>query len=246
MEVPPGVLCEGCGYDISSLDAGGACPECGRPLRQSLPEHRAGSPWQKSGAWFATLVLCVRSPRRLFEVIRLEERSSRALARRNNLEAGLIILGGALIAVLWNWIDTGRMTGGVQFRAGATITIINPLGIAWAVFALLPVMVTVVGRFAGPGLYQRLYGWPVSRTCYVAVDGHASFAWIVFAITIAPVAIVERPALRWAAHEGNLALAEFFHAVGLAVCGLAVAYVVYLQDLGFRTCRYASNRGGFG
>lgn len=34
--VPPGLLCRRCAYDLVGLDVGGVCPECGKPIEQSL------------------------------------------------------------------------------------------------------------------------------------------------------------------------------------------------------------------
>ncbi|QYK46965.1 MAG: hypothetical protein KF838_09230 [Phycisphaeraceae bacterium] len=43
------LLCERCGYVLEGLDHGGNCPECGKPIAESLPRNaRPGSPWQ---AW---------------------------------------------------------------------------------------------------------------------------------------------------------------------------------------------------
>ena len=33
---------------IEGLDTQGHCPECGKPIAESLPERRIGTPWQQS------------------------------------------------------------------------------------------------------------------------------------------------------------------------------------------------------
>lgn len=44
-------LCEGCGYNLTMAPADSNCPECGRPVRESLAEHlRPGTPWQRRRA----------------------------------------------------------------------------------------------------------------------------------------------------------------------------------------------------
>ncbi|MEZ6318065.1 MAG: hypothetical protein R3B49_04810 [Phycisphaerales bacterium] len=49
------VLCERCGYVVEGLDPAGACPECGKPIAESLPERRVGTPWQRArSAWWDT------------------------------------------------------------------------------------------------------------------------------------------------------------------------------------------------
>jgi hypothetical protein len=42
------LLCEKCGYVLEGLDTSGNCPECGKPIVESLPERRVGTPWQQS------------------------------------------------------------------------------------------------------------------------------------------------------------------------------------------------------
>jgi hypothetical protein len=47
------LLCEECGYEIGGLAREGACPECGGPIENSLPERRHGSPWQQRRSLWA-------------------------------------------------------------------------------------------------------------------------------------------------------------------------------------------------
>jgi hypothetical protein len=42
------LLCEGCGYTLNGLPTGGNCPECGRPIEQSLGTHRQYTEFETS------------------------------------------------------------------------------------------------------------------------------------------------------------------------------------------------------
>lgn len=41
------LLCEKCGYVIEGLARDGQCPECGKPVLESLPERRTREPWHQ-------------------------------------------------------------------------------------------------------------------------------------------------------------------------------------------------------
>lgn len=69
------LLCEKCGYVIEGLETAGNCPECGKPIVESLPERRVGTPWQQSPGvvslvqtWWVTL----RHPLRTLDVMRIK------------------------------------------------------------------------------------------------------------------------------------------------------------------------------
>lgn len=77
------LLCERCGYVIEGLDEAGACPECGMPVADSLPQRRVGTPWQqKPGVrslvrtWWMTL----RHPIRTLDIARVDAPNGTRLA----------------------------------------------------------------------------------------------------------------------------------------------------------------------
>jgi hypothetical protein len=45
------LLCETCGYRLTGLPTDGRCPECGAPVADSLPSHRAPSAWEHAARW---------------------------------------------------------------------------------------------------------------------------------------------------------------------------------------------------
>lgn len=46
-EPDPATVCERCGYALAGLSLESACPECAKPVRESLLAPRAGTPWQR-------------------------------------------------------------------------------------------------------------------------------------------------------------------------------------------------------
>lgn len=56
-EPDPATVCERCGYALAGLSLEGACPECAKPVRESLLGPRAGTPWQRRrgfAGWLST------------------------------------------------------------------------------------------------------------------------------------------------------------------------------------------------
>ncbi len=87
------LLCERCGYVVEGLDVGGACPECGKGISESLPERRVGTPWQQSRSsmsLLSTAFLTLNHPISVLSILRPDRVADRRLRRRYILLAGLL------------------------------------------------------------------------------------------------------------------------------------------------------------
>jgi len=76
------LLCERCGYVLEGLDQSSVCPECGKPIAESLPCDRPGTLWQRKASpwsllrtWFRVL----RHPKQSFDQMNCIEQDGIAL-----------------------------------------------------------------------------------------------------------------------------------------------------------------------
>jgi hypothetical protein len=66
------LLCERCGYVVEGLPAEGACPECGKPIVESLPERRRSIAGQ---GWLRIALSDIRHPIRSLDTMRIEPKN---------------------------------------------------------------------------------------------------------------------------------------------------------------------------
>ncbi|GJM18346.1 MAG: hypothetical protein DHS20C14_05590 [Phycisphaeraceae bacterium] len=104
------LLCERCGYVVEGLDPASNCPECGKPIAESLPERRVGTPWQQ-GAHPVSLCMswagAILEPHTTLDRLRFDPlpflRSSRVMILATALLTGLVITIVAAQALIVDW-----------------------------------------------------------------------------------------------------------------------------------------------
>lgn len=235
---PSLILCENCGYDIGSLEPrladepGLKCPECGKPIAESLPERRVGSAWQRLrgiGGWFAAIVLTIVRPRRVWRIVEADFASSRNLMEWNLAASSL---GWALVAA-----------SGVQ---GPMLDVPTfPLFVLNAICAFFALNVLSLIEWLGIQLFARRRHWRVTGEVAWSVVAHASVGWLLGPIA-ALVALLIASEIRWngwgawrgGPPHGGVSYIALIFAVGAPIGLLAFETLVYL---GFRAMRFANH-----
>jgi len=229
----PGLLCEACGYPLpdptdptdSPHSAHADCPECGRPVVDSLPERRPGVAWQhrfSAGAWARTAAGLARSPGGFFDI--LSTRGSPAPDR-------LYLLVNACAA----GVITGALAATLHRQPPLTAWL---LGMAAAKGVLLFSYVEAAGLW----FFSRRHGWRVPFARAQRIVAYASVGWLPAAALIAAAA----PALAGPGADalGRRLLGAPHPLLGplliLALLGAAGLAFETLAWVGVRRLRYAN------
>jgi hypothetical protein len=182
------LLCEGCGYPLETIPREGACPECGRSIKSSLPSTRTGSAWQRRsgiGSWFATAGRVIARPKGFFETIRVEPRSSRGLATVNLLLCGLIVasLPTARLLMGNHWMVPWAPKADVFFgRSYVWWTLAVTFG-TWATVSGVLWLLTWIETL-GVKFFHGRRGWRVTEEIAWSVCAHATYGWVLSALLI--------------------------------------------------------------
>lgn len=245
-------LCENCGYVLESLPPGPAavCPECGKPLAESDPARRAGSPWQRSPsprAWFRTLILPLRHPRACWDEIQIDPWSSqRLLAVTVWASAAIVALPSAIYFSLglWTWgDDTSSSILGM-----AIALLMVPGSTAFQAVMIGPALfiLTAIER-RGIRFFGARRGWRITPAVADTVCAHAAVGWLISAIAfwagVAALWFLEglvparptRPSPVWVHTLADLL--PLLPVLGLLLGLLTFETLVYL---GMRRCRFAN------
>lgn len=252
-------LCERCGYILSGIAPEGRCPECGAPVRASLPEARPGTAWQQRsgvGSWLWVSWAVLRRPLAAFRAMRpVADRRTWMLLWIN------LVIGSAVPGVMWVWVQ--RWVNGpglnVWYLREAAAKPANGIIIAWEALAVpRPVWVAIVcvpGMLAvllgltwietvGVRFFGRRRGWRVTWPIALSVSAHASIGWTIGGVLHAMVPLTRTP-MWWAMDrlpEAAAAQVALAYVTTAPVVALLVGMLVFetLVYLGVRECRYAN------
>lgn len=228
------LLCEQCGYVLEGLDEGGACPECGQKIAESLPSNRTGTPFQVSPDWPGFLKQCAmlsRQPRELFgrmQVVNFHE--PLLLFMASGLAAAFHVVPVPLVAFMFG--------NSSQSRA---VAFLLPIGM-W-VPALFTLMFLIWLERVGVVFFSRKRGWRVPRPVAAAICANAAPAWIAAGVFM-NVGIGLMLTTQRILHD----LPRGWHpwaetaAAAMPVLGFIAGMLVFetLVYIGVRRCKYAN------
>jgi len=104
------LLCESCGYILTGLPRDSHCPECGRPLAESLPELRQLPDWEREDdgrhedvRFWRTSAAVLFHPSRFYRSLatRVDRKRSRLFARSYRFGATLFLGWTGSLQLLW-------------------------------------------------------------------------------------------------------------------------------------------------
>jgi hypothetical protein len=135
------ILCSKCGYVLSGLPKTGNCPECGRPIADSLDTQRTPPLWEsavpghKAKAFIQTSVSLIRRPARFYRTFTV--RGPVATARRFAqwhwwMSAGIFGIVGATHGVWYSYSVAG--TPNQMFGSSSFLFIALFLGLTLIVY----------------------------------------------------------------------------------------------------------------
>ncbi len=234
------ILCESCGYDITTLEpsvrqnVNTPCPECGLRMIASLPEHRYGSPWQRRQSLsnlLNTASRVVTAPNRAWFEVRIDSRANRKLLNRS------------LLLVSFAWPAAYGLPGIINallHRASPALALQR--GFRWLLMAgaLLLILHTLCAiESLGLRFFARRRGWRTDRHIALAVIAHASIGWwlgpFLFLALLLIIINIAAPDPASNAHLLTPVAALFF--LHFLIPLLAFEILVYT---GFRALRFAN------
>lgn len=239
------LLCETCGYTLDGLPHAGSCPECGRAIASSLPEARAGTPWDLGPSfksWLLTGWMVVRTPRATFDqAVVNTDRLGRLFLFNTAVATAFALLPfwTGLYVNAWEKLDAhdGPRPTTVAF-ADAIVPFAGGVLTSGAVVFWLVAALTAIER-RGLRVIGRFHRWRVTSATTAGVCSLASYGWILAGalVGVAAAAVYVMDELRWPSRATNLWLGPSLLA-SAALAGLLIFET--LVYIGIRRCKFAN------
>lgn len=232
------LLCEQCGYILEGLDPATNCPECGKPIAESLPERRTGTPFQQDPTWRGLAgqsIMLARRPTALFGRMRIgADNDSSLLARSIALASLATVLPTATVVTA---LSLSRSIHGYEIIIGFWI-----MALCWLVVGFALLLLTAIER-KGVTFFSRRRGWRVPKPVAQSICANAAPGWISAGVLFSIGLLVLPFAARWADDlPRSMRAWGQGAAAALPFLGLLAGMLIFetLVYLGVRRCKYAN------
>ncbi|MBX3361419.1 MAG: hypothetical protein KF705_08290 [Phycisphaeraceae bacterium] len=224
------LLCERCGYVLEGLAQDGNCPECGTPIAESLPGNtRTGTDWQRSPAphsFLTTLWRTLAQPRRTFDRLRIDARSTGSLEAWTTLLAAALFVAPSFVYYALR-VLFGPNPAQRSILQDAALGVAGLIG-GTLIVALILSILTGIER-TGIRAYGRVHRRRITYAIANSVCAHACVGWLTAAVLFSIALLVAR------------SVGSFWWLVlpTLALF-LGLLHFEILVWLGVKRCRYAN------
>tara|TARA_R110000744_G_scaffold367131_1_gene476488 strand:+ start:351 stop:1169 length:819 start_codon:yes stop_codon:yes gene_type:complete len=242
------LLCERCGYILEDLDHALPCPECGKPISESLPERRVGTPWQQKPGFKSLLQtwwMTVKHPLKTLDAINLNERMTMGLATSS------LLYSGGFIYLLIQMIEI------MNPYSDLTVRLTSLGGIGSAILLITIFVVLTVIELTGLKVISKSRGFRITEPVAYQIVNHGSVGWVWCGtfIALSFYCLVqsgmhntnwnEYPPLPWSQRPfvTGYTLSIYYKNLSLILFLLSLVGFIFFETfayLGLRRCKYAN------
>lgn len=177
------LLCERCGYVLEGLAPSGNCPECGKPIAESLPERRVGTPWQQKPGVKSLLVtwwMTLRHPLKTLDVMRVGYGRLRLLGWLTIVVASFITAAGFVFPSVYIQDPLASYFDENARADPYWITLLTIPAFAIVPLVILPVLTWIETR--GLIIIGRARRFRIDLSLARSITAHGCAGWLLLSI----------------------------------------------------------------